>query len=147
HDDWYDSGFDEAAGNAQTDNFGRGGAGGDPIHAESQDFDGLNNANMAVPSDGMAPRMQMFSWAPPEVRALSTSAGDELETASADFGPQEFEVSGPLALADDGTAPGSDACQPLGGAVAGTIVLVDRGGCSFSLKAKAAEIAGATAIL
>ena len=37
HDWCYDSGFDEAAGNAQHDNFGRGGLGGDPLHAEAQD--------------------------------------------------------------------------------------------------------------
>ena len=36
HDWWYDSGFNEAAGNAQKDNFGRGGVAGDPLHAEAQ---------------------------------------------------------------------------------------------------------------
>ncbi|MDQ6665703.1 MAG: extracellular metalloproteinase, partial [Acidobacteriota bacterium] len=35
HDLHYQSGFDEAAGNFQQDNFGRGGAGGDPIYAYS----------------------------------------------------------------------------------------------------------------
>src|SRR5258707_11632694 len=33
HDLHYLSGFDEAAGNFQQDNFGRGGAGGDPMYA------------------------------------------------------------------------------------------------------------------
>jgi hypothetical protein len=42
HDFWYDSGFDEAAGNAQADNFGRGGIGGDPLHAEGQDSSGTD---------------------------------------------------------------------------------------------------------
>ncbi len=36
HDLFYQLGFDEAAGNYQQDNFGKGGAGGDPIRAFSQ---------------------------------------------------------------------------------------------------------------
>jgi Fungalysin metallopeptidase (M36) len=60
HDWYYDVGFDEAAGNAQADNFGRGGKGGDPLLAEAQDYSGTNNANMQVPADGYRPRMQMF---------------------------------------------------------------------------------------
>ena len=37
HDYYYDSGFTEQAGNAQFFNYGRGGAGGDVLRAESQD--------------------------------------------------------------------------------------------------------------
>ena len=62
HDRWYEAGFDEAAGNAQLDNFGRGGVGGDPILAEGHDFSGTDNANMQTPSDGASPRMQMFEF-------------------------------------------------------------------------------------
>jgi hypothetical protein len=62
HDRWYQAGFDEAAGNAQADNFGRGGIGGDPIMAEGLDFSGTDNANMATPADGASPRMQMFRF-------------------------------------------------------------------------------------
>ena len=60
HDRWYEAGFDEASGNAQKNNFGRGGRGGDPILAEGNDFSGTDNANMATPADGVSPRMQMF---------------------------------------------------------------------------------------
>ena len=60
HDRWYEAGFDEASGNAQKDNFGRGGLGGDPILAEGNDFSGTDNANMNTPADGSSPRMQMF---------------------------------------------------------------------------------------
>jgi len=60
HDRWYEAGFDEASGNAQKDNFGRGGLGGDPILAEGNDFSGTDNANMSTPPDGSSPRMQMF---------------------------------------------------------------------------------------
>ena len=65
HDYWYDSGFDEAAGNAQADNFGRGGLGNDPILAEGQDFSGTDNANMQTPADGDSPIMQMYVFSPP----------------------------------------------------------------------------------
>lgn len=66
HDRWYDAGFDEAAGNAQVDNFGRGGVGGDPILAEGNDFSGTDNANMSTPADGASPRMQMFEFLGPQ---------------------------------------------------------------------------------
>lgn len=60
HDQLYELGFDEAAGNFQTDNFGNGGVGGDPVLAEAQDGLGTNNANFATPPDGTSGRMQMF---------------------------------------------------------------------------------------
>jgi extracellular elastinolytic metalloproteinase len=62
HDRWYEAGFDEASGNAQKENFGRGGIGGDPILAEGNDFSGTDNANMSTPADGASPRMQMFEF-------------------------------------------------------------------------------------
>jgi len=62
HDWWYDSGFTEAAGNAQTNNYGRGGVGGDPLLVEAQDSSGTDNANMNTPADGASPRMQMYLW-------------------------------------------------------------------------------------
>ncbi len=84
HDWLYGHGFDEASGNFQVDNFGRGGSGGDPVLAEAQDgwdfgcvddkgtadpgddedIRCLNNANFGTPGDGSSPRMQMYMWAP-----------------------------------------------------------------------------------
>jgi fungalysin metallopeptidase (M36)/proprotein convertase P-domain-containing protein/fungalysin/thermolysin propeptide len=60
HDRTYALGFTEAAGNFQTNNFGKGGAGNDEIQVDAQDGSGTNNANMATPPDGSRPRMQMF---------------------------------------------------------------------------------------
>jgi extracellular elastinolytic metalloproteinase len=60
HDFAYRLGFTEAAGNFQTNNFGRGGIGNDSVRAEAQDGSGTNNANFATPPDGSRPRMQMF---------------------------------------------------------------------------------------
>ncbi len=62
HDIWYPLGFNEAARNAQTDNYGRGGAGNDSIKAEGEDFSGVNNANMLIAADGSRPRMQMYRF-------------------------------------------------------------------------------------
>jgi hypothetical protein len=62
HDYLYGLGFNETSRNFQVDNFGRGGAGSDPVLAEADD-DYLNsgcNANFVTPSDGSSPRMQMF---------------------------------------------------------------------------------------
>jgi hypothetical protein len=60
HDRLYEFGFNEAAGNFQNDNFGRGGLGNDAVLADAQDGAALNNANFSTPPDGIAPRMQMF---------------------------------------------------------------------------------------
>ena len=65
HDVQYQYGFDEAAGNFQVNNYGRGGAGNDSVRAEAQDGGGTNNANFATPADGSRPRMQMYVWTSP----------------------------------------------------------------------------------
>jgi extracellular elastinolytic metalloproteinase len=62
HDFLYRHGFDEAAGNFQTDNFGRGGLGNDPVDAEAQDGGSTNNANFSTTADGTRGRMQMYLW-------------------------------------------------------------------------------------
>ncbi len=64
HDRLYDLGFTEAAGNYQTDNFGRGGVGGDPIEANAQsgaNFPFIRNNAFFVPTpDGIPPQIAMF---------------------------------------------------------------------------------------
>jgi hypothetical protein len=62
HDKLYRHGFNEVAGNFQTNNFGKGGLGNDAVLAEGQDGGGTNNANFATPADGSKPRMQMYLW-------------------------------------------------------------------------------------
>ena len=61
HDFFYDLGFDEASGNFQLDNFGRGGAGGDPVKANAR-ATGRNNANYVHAPDGGSPTINMFLW-------------------------------------------------------------------------------------
>ena len=148
HDWYYDSGFNEAAGNGQVNNFGRGGVDGDPLLAEAQDGSGTNNANMNTGADGESPRMQMYVWDGVGSQGLAVSPlGMNLTTGAAAFGPDTFTVTGQLALADDGTAPTSDGCQPLGASMAGKIALMDRGTCSFVEKVVNAQSAGALGVI
>lgn len=154
HDWFYDAGFDEASGNAQADNYGRGGLGGDALHAEAQDSSGFDNASMRTPADGQSPRMQMYLWSGPSptltVTAPASVAGT-YATGSAAFGPRSFDRSGELTLVDDGTAPStSDGCEsPFVNelSVNGHIAVIDRGTCSFAAKAKNAEDAGAIGVV
>lgn len=60
HDILYSFGFDEAAGNFQSSNFGLGGQGNDAIRAEVQDGSGTNNANFSALPDGQFGRVQMY---------------------------------------------------------------------------------------
>lgn len=63
HDWWYDSGFVEAAGNGQRDNYGRGGAAGDPLLAESQDGVTKGHRSLArlfTTWDGASSRLEAF---------------------------------------------------------------------------------------
>jgi uncharacterized protein (TIGR03382 family) len=153
HDWYYDAGFDEASGNAQEDNLGRASAdlAGDPIHAEADDFSGTNNANMFTPADGASPRMQMYIFnGRSDIRLIISAPpaiAQTLSPGTAQFGPQGFDVSGDVALANDGTAPTSDGCQtPITG-VTGKIALIDRGTCAFVLKTKNAQLGGAIGVI
>ena len=62
HDILYRYGFNEASGNFQVNNYGKGGVGNDSVNGEAQDGGGTNNANFATPPDGQEPRMQMYVW-------------------------------------------------------------------------------------
>ena len=65
HDRLWQVGFTEQAANFQTNNFGRGGLGGDAVLAQAQDFAGTNNANFATPPDGTPGRMRMYLFTAP----------------------------------------------------------------------------------
>lgn len=61
----YQYGFDEASGNFQNNNQGRGGLGNDYVFADAFDGSGTNNANFGTPPNRQNPRMQMFVWTTP----------------------------------------------------------------------------------
>ena len=73
HDEYYDLGFTESAGNFQIDNFGKGGSGGDAIQGLVQagavsggdpTYTGRDNAYMLTLPDGIPPWSGMFLWEP-----------------------------------------------------------------------------------
>jgi Zn-dependent metalloprotease len=69
---------------------------------------------------------------------------------TATFGPavSGTGITGDVVLADDGVAPGSDACTALpAGSMTGKVGLVDRGTCGFAVKVKIAQNAGAIAVV
>jgi extracellular elastinolytic metalloproteinase len=59
HDFYYNLGFSEVAGNFQTDNFGKGGVGGDAVLAEGQNGAWEDDSSFAPTPDGTAPRLRM----------------------------------------------------------------------------------------
>ncbi len=58
-------------------------------------------------------------------------------------------VTGNVVLVEDAVAPTNDGCDAItnAAAIAGNIALIDRGTCTFVIKALAAQAAGATAVL
>ena len=73
HDDYYELGFTETAGNFQVDNGGKGGMGGDAIKGlvqagaasgGSPTYTGRDNAYMLTLDDGIPPWSGMFLWEP-----------------------------------------------------------------------------------
>jgi hypothetical protein len=166
HDVWYQYGFDEANGNFQENNYGRGGSGLDYVLGDAQDGSlasemKLNNANFSAPVDGNRGRMQMFLWnRGPEIKPLiinspSILAGTYVATQNS-FNPGRVDLpvapqflQSDLVLYLDNVGGTSEACvAPSNGeAMNGKIVIVKRGNCTFAIKVKAAQNAGAIAVI
>jgi len=161
HDVWYQYGFDEANGNFQSNNYGRGGTAGDFIFADAQDGSGINNANFATPVDGQNGRVQMYLWdiGPPNLSLIITSppaiAGSyAIRDNNFDLGNVPLPIapngiSSNLVLFIDGSPDTSDACSPAinAAAIAGKICILRRGDCTFVAKVKFAQNAGASAVI
>lgn len=144
HDWFYDAGFDEAAGNAQVDNFGRGGLGGDAMRAEALDYSGTNNANIFTPADGAPPRMQMYRFVNRGVYASAPGVTFTYPPAGAQFGPLAFDLTAEVVVAEP-----TDGCVALtnSASLSGKIALIDRGTCEFSAKVLNAQQAGAVGVV
>lgn len=163
HDILYHYGFDEAAGNFQMDNYGRGGGGGctlnplgdlDAVAVDVQDGAARNNATFQTPPDGMPARLQLHVFTDGSSRLDITSAATSVGSyiaAEAGFGRllPEQGISAPIVQAlDAATQEGpstTDGCSAFSNAaaVAGNIAIIDRGGCFFVDKVANAEAAGA----
>lgn len=89
----------------------------------------------------------------PLLRVNSPAAiANDYEVGLPTFGPQPFNVTGNLVLAQDGSLPPNsptNGCEPFtnAAAIAGNIALVDRGTCPFVVKVKNAQDAGAIAVV
>lgn len=151
HDIFYRLGFTETAKNFQAFNFGKGGLQNDYVQAEAQDGGGTDNANFSTPSDGFRPRMQMYLWNPALTERVFYNTPPEAigrkvkNYVSTTFGPA-LDVIG--VTADVKLSPVLDGCTALpAGSLAGKIGLIERGTCSFTVKVKNAQEAGAAAAI
>ena len=157
HDISYQYGFNEVSGNFQANNLSRGGSGNDYVFADAQDGSGTNNANFATPADGSNPRMQMFLFnavpqftvnQPLSFAGLKDATESGFSTANklANVGAKTGNV---VLYNDDASGTTHEACGAAfnAGALAGKIVLLDRGTCSFTIKVKNAQNAGAIAVI
>jgi hypothetical protein len=103
------------------------------------------NVAAGVPTTLLFGRPELF------VPQLASIDGSRYGTAA--FGPPITAngISGFVVVAQDGVGVSSDACEPLTPAnavvVQGKIALVDRGTCTFVVKVKNAQNAGAIAVL
>lgn len=177
HDVWYNYGFDEANGNFQQNNYGKGGAvtaTGDAVLADSQDgysqtVPTVDNANFTPSNDGARPRIQMFMWtegAPPtdyiQINSPASIAGPMSATTNVFEGTDRIPVpAAPNGITSDlvhyenapnpNTNPVSihNACVVPTNAfdISGKIALIRRGNCNFSNKVKNAQDAGALAVI
>jgi len=124
HDAFYEAGFDEAAKNAQLDNYGRGGVAGDPVEAQAQDYSGTDNANMLTPADGTSPRMQMYVFNGFVVTELTVTAPAAIagtyDTAGT-IGAPTYAIAGDLVRAAPTAACGISNAA----AVSGKIAIID----------------------
>jgi hypothetical protein len=82
------------------------------------------------------------------VNSPGPAVGD-YDVGTASFGPplSTTGLTGDVALANDGTGILTNACEPLINVVGGKIVLLDRGGCNFTVKVKNAQNAGAIGVI
>jgi uncharacterized repeat protein (TIGR01451 family) len=152
HDIMYRYGFDEAAGNYQSNNYGRPGEEGDAVSAQALDGSGVNNANFSITADGNSGRMQMYVW--------NTTGGSIVQVnapgvvSGVYFGGQggwggaitTTPLTAEVVFVNDGVEP-TLGCEPPANNVTGKIVMIDRGDCQFSEKALFVQEAGAVACI
>jgi hypothetical protein len=152
HDVMYRYGFDEVSGNFQSNNYGRGGVGGDYVRAEAADGGGTNNANFSSPAnDGGTPRMQMFLWPGTQFGLPNEITVEGVGSYTANFSrfgpaPTRGGLTGELVYAGTGcnanlypsTLPATD-----------WVAIVDGGttACTYLARTQVAETLGAKAVV
>lgn len=133
HDVFYDAGFDEQAGNAQKDNYGRGGEQNDPILAEGQDYSGINNANMGTPPDGESPVMQQYLFiSEPELSAqIQGIEQQQLPLKGSLLGQKNYSLTSTAMVVAETADGKNNLCQPFTNtsALKDKVVLASFNGC------------------
>ncbi|MBK6861844.1 MAG: T9SS-dependent M36 family metallopeptidase [Saprospiraceae bacterium] len=154
HDVLYNFGYNEVAGNFQSNNYNKGGAANDQVLAEAQDGSGTDNANFATPADGGNPRMQMFLWLSSGVETYiskpdSLIGAFESRRASGWGGAPPPTREAEVVIANDHSPNPTLACSKgmRRSEIQGKIVLIDRGTCEFGVKALNAQDSGAVAVV
>ncbi|MQA26568.1 MAG: tryptophan--tRNA ligase [Micromonosporaceae bacterium] len=156
HDVTYRYGFDEAAGNFQTNNYGRGGTAGDYVRAQAASGGGTNNAVFSTPvetpASGGAPRMINLLWPGAQFGRPNEVVVDGVGT----FGAQFARFSPAPTVAG---LPGQRIVYASTGCDAGLYpdplpasnwaVIVDGGtaACSYLQRVQVAEALGANAVI
>lgn len=124
HDLFFDVGFNEAAGNAQVDNKGRGGRASDPLLVEVNDFAGLNDGRFVSAPDGVSPRLQLFPVQPfgRATVGFTPSLAVDAGAGAPPMRPGTWNVSAQV-VALSSIDGGLDVCGPLlnAGALAGKV--------------------------
>jgi extracellular elastinolytic metalloproteinase len=155
HDVMWRYGFDEASGNFQANNYGRGGTSGDYVRAEAADGGGTNNANFATPietpTSGGTPRMQMFLWPGNQFGAQNQVVADgvgSFDATWARFGPSPTPagVAGTFVYAGTGCNAG---LYPAELPTTPWIAVVDGGtaACTYLLRVQTAQSLGASGVV
>jgi len=144
HDILYQYGFDEASGNFQEDNFGLGGLGGDSVNIEVQDPSADNNALFVITPDGLRPIMQLFLFNRSDAELVFEVENKRFNALPALFGPLEYKIVGANIIDTNGTECGfNDFAEDF----ADSIVVIDRGNCTFVEKVTNAQKKGALAVV
>jgi hypothetical protein len=155
HDLLHRYGFDEASGNFQANNYGKGGSGGDYVRAEAADGNGTNNAMFGTPvNDGGTPRMQMYLWPGNQFGSQNTVTVDGVGSFGASwarFTPAPTNAGLPgSALVYAGTGCTAD-LYPTTLPTTSWIAVVDGGTaaaqCPYLTRVQVAETLGAEAVV
>jgi large repetitive protein len=149
HDWWYDSGFTEATGNAQLDNYGRGGVAGDPITVLAQagaNVGARDNATMATPADGLRPRMRIFLFTTRTNTNLTGPSGT-IRSEGLSAPPHTFDLTGEVAIVVDPAAPTNDACTRPADLIGKIALVTFSGVCNSATTVNNVRAAGAIGVI
>ncbi len=160
HDITYQYGFTEPAGNFQNSNQGLGGNGNDDVIglAQSGAAGSIgNNANFSTPPDGGRGRMRMYLWngvpsaivhvnSPvlPNPNYNAVESGFSMLNLIVNVGQVTGEV---VSFLDPSGGLGQACGGPPTNNMTGKIALINRGNCTFIIKVKEAQNAGAIGVI